>query len=549
MLPLPAKFKTDCLALILLTLVGLIFIRFFFLPTFPSTHDGQNHLARLANLDLAFRDRHFPFRWATNLNHGFGYPVFNFNYYLPEFLSLTISKADFSFEASLKIMIAAAYIFGSLFWYLFLRQYFKFLASFCGGLFSLSAIYPLVIIWVRGSPGETLALALFPLILLLIKLFQTKPNRLNFFLVTICLFLFLLTHNLTVLFGLPILFVFSLLNCRSWRITLAPFILSLGLSLFFWLPVVLEKQFTYLKYFDSTGYLAHFPSFWQLIYSQWGFGYSVPGTNDGFSFQLGPFHWLAVIVSLIYLKKKTLIKRTWLFFALIFLVYLFLTLPISAFIYRWLPFLNFIQYPWRLLLFLTLSSIWLAAFVVQQKPKLGLFLSLSAVVYALIIAKPQGGFNWPNHYYYLFPFTSTVGQEAMPIWFDEAKNSRLFDSSDKVVGAVNFNLNLWKTQTHVYEVTVDKDTVVFEKTAYFPGWELTVDGKPSAIIYDNQDYPGLIGFHLTAGTHTIETTFTEHTSARQWGDKLSLVSLSLLTFTLIFFPKLSKKIKIKYAKK
>lgn len=535
---LPVNLKKDFLALILLTVIGLIFIRFFFLPTFPSTHDGQNHLARLANLDLAFRDRHFPFRWAANLNHGFGYPVFNFNYYLPEFISLTVSKANLSFETSLKIMIGTAYIFASLFWYLFLRQYFKFLPSFCGGLFSLSAIYPLVIIWVRGSPGETLALALFPLIFLLIKLYLAKPNRLKFFLVTVCLFLFLLTHNITVIFGLPILFIFSLLNRRSWFITVAPFILSTGLSLFFWLPIVLEKQFTYLKYFDSAGYLAHFPSFMQLIYSQWGFGYSVPGTSDGFSFQLGPFHWLAVIASFFYLKKKTSIKRIWLFFTLIFLVYLFLSLPISGLIWRVLPFLNFIQYPWRLLLFLTLSSVWLAAFVVQQKPKLGLFLSLSAVIYALIIAKPQGGFNWPNHYYHLFPFTSTVGQEAMPVWFDEAKNSRLFDSSAKVVGAVNFNSTLWKTQKHIYQVTVDKDTVVFEKTAYFPGWELKIDGQSSAIIYDNQEYPGLIGYQLTAGTHTIQTQFTDHTPARQWGDKLAIISLGLFILGLIFFPKI-----------
>ncbi|MDZ7586744.1 MAG: hypothetical protein U0946_03225, partial [Patescibacteria group bacterium] len=354
---LPAKYKTDCLALILLTVIGLVFIRFFFLPTFPSTHDGQNHLARLANLDLAFRDRHFPFRWATNLNHQFGYPVFNFNYYLPEFISLTVSKANLSFETSLKIMIGGAYIFGSLFWYLFLRQYFKFLASFCGSLFSLSAIYPLVIIWVRGSPGETLALALFPLILFFIKKLSQHPTRLLFFLTTVSLFAFLLAHNITVLFGLPLLFIFSLLNRRSWFNTFSPFVLSVGMSLFFWLPVVFEKQFTYLKYFDSSGYLIHFPSFLQLIYSQWGFGYSVAGTSDGFSFQLGPFHWLAVILSLFFFKKKTLIKQTGFFFALIFLVYLFLTLPISGFIWQVVPFLNFIQYPWRLLLFLNVFNL------------------------------------------------------------------------------------------------------------------------------------------------------------------------------------------------
>ena len=528
--------KHDLIYLSLLLIIGLVFMRFFFLPTFPSTHDGQNHLARLANLDLAVRDGHFPFRWAINLNHKFGYPVFNFNYYMPELLALFPFRLGFSFEASLKILIVTAYIFGSFFWYLFLRQYFKPLAAFCGGLFSLSAIYPLTIIWVRGSPGETLALALFPLIFLLIKLFSSHPNRLNLFLLTGVLFTLLLSHNITVLFGLPLIILFVLIQKQVRLINFLPLILSLGLSMFFWLPVVLEKQFTYLKYFDSLMFINHFPSLTQLIYSPWGFGYSIAGLKDGFSFQLGPFHWLAVLASIFLffrLKQKDHLKKTFLFFGSIFGIYLFFTLPISGLFYRLLPFVNFIQYPWRLVLFLTLPAVFLAAWLSTHKPKLGLTLAILAVIYALFITKPQGGFNWKDDYYYLFPFNSTVGQEAMPIWFEEAKNATLFDSIERVYKADEVTIQSWRTKQHLYQVTINKAGLVQEKTAYFPGWELKVDGQKAKILYQDPVHPGLIGYQLSPGIYTIETSFTENTPARKLGDTISLISLGLLAFFLI----------------
>lgn len=528
--------RQDIIFLCLLVIVGLVFMRFFFLPTFPQTHDGQNHLARLANLDLAVRDGHFPFRWAINLNHKFGYPVFNFNYYLPEFLSLLPFRLGFSFEASLKILIVAAYIFGSLFWYLFLRQYFKPLAAFSGGLFSLAAIYPLTIIWVRGSPGETLILALFPLIFLLLKLFLAKPNRLYLFLSTGVLFAFLLSHNITVLFGLPLIILFILLQKPLCFKSFLPLILSLGLSMFFWLPVVAEKQFTYLKYFDSLMFINHFPSLTQLLYSPWGFGYSIPGLKDGFSFQLGPFHWLVVLASLFLffrLKQKDHLKKIFLFFAFIFAIYLFFTLPVSSLFYRLLPFVNYIQYPWRLVLFLTLSAVFLSAWLTEHKPRLGISLAILAVIYGLVIAKPQGGFNWQDDYYYLFPFNTTVGQEAMPIWFDEAKNSSLFDSIEKVYGADQVTIQSWRTKKHLYEVTAVKVGLVQEKTAYFPGWELKVDNQPTQILYEDKEHPGLIGYQLSPGTHSIETTFTDHTPARRIGNTISLVSCGFFLLFLI----------------
>jgi len=56
-------------------------------PGLPFTHDSQNHLMRIANYTIALREGQLPPRWAPNLNNRFGYPVFNFNYPLPNILT------------------------------------------------------------------------------------------------------------------------------------------------------------------------------------------------------------------------------------------------------------------------------------------------------------------------------------------------------------------------------------------------------------------------------------------------------------------------------
>src|SRR3990172_12597863 len=105
-----------------LILLGLIVLRSFLAVGFPQTHDSFHHLARLANLNLAFHDRHFPFRWAINLNHGFGLPVFNFYYYLMELMAMVPMKLGLTIEHSLKAVTVASYLGTGIVWYLWLKD-------------------------------------------------------------------------------------------------------------------------------------------------------------------------------------------------------------------------------------------------------------------------------------------------------------------------------------------------------------------------------------------------------------------------------------------
>jgi hypothetical protein len=306
------------------------------------------------------------------------------------------------------------------------------------------------------------------------------------------------------------------------------------LSLFFWLPLLLERGYTYFDSIQTAGELFnHFPSLGQLIYMPWGFGASVHGAGDTMSFTLGPVHWLIILAAFIGARKG--------FFHWAFLGFVFLALPVSSWFWRLFPVLNFVQFPWRLVLFLTLFGSYLAALAAKIYPKLTTVLLAAAIIFALVTVRDQGHFNWPDDFYFHYPFTTTTQLEALPIGYDVAKNFELFGYPDRVFSLMGQSVTVerivWQTQRHSYVIKVGEADQLFERTAYFPGWDITVDGIKQEIIKDNNTYPGLIGYTVPAGTHQVVTQFSDSTPARVWGDRLSLVSLSLFVLSLILFQK------------
>ncbi|MCX6816892.1 MAG: hypothetical protein NTZ93_03435 [Candidatus Beckwithbacteria bacterium] len=541
--------KKNFLVCFVLIALSVFLMRSLFNVGFPQSHDGEMHLARLANLYLAVRDHHLPPRWAGSLNYQYGYPVFNFSYYLTEFLAWPLFSLGLSIEWSLKLILMISTVVAPIAWYFFLLPLFGSFSAFIASVFALTAVYPWVNFLVRGSTGEILVWSIVPLCLLFLRRLIQKPGRISFFLATSSLVAFLLCHNISVIFGLPLLLGFSLVSLwgqskKKWLIAGLSFLISVGLSLFFWLPLVMEQQFTIIKAVHPIlRFLDHFPTLGQLFFSKWGFGFSFPGTGDGLSFNFGPGHWLIIvllIIALIFKRHLKINKNLAWFFLISFAGFMFLSLPISQWFWLRLPFIYEAQFPWRLLLFMSLSVIFLAAFVAKAWPRLSILVALVAIVYAGLNVHSQGFIHAPDMSYFQYPFTSTTENEYRPQWFETDKALKLAQNTDRVFNADKSVVQVWQTQKHLYTVTVPKDQPVFEKTAYFPGWEVTVDGQPAQIIYDRQDYPGLIGYNLTAGTHTVISTFTEHTPARQLGDKLSLVSLGLFTLTLFFFSRLLK---------
>ncbi|NPV08779.1 MAG: hypothetical protein HPY83_12570 [Anaerolineae bacterium] len=188
----------------------------------------------------------------------------------------------------------------------------------------------------------------------------------------------MLSSNLVALLFSPILGGYTLLRawhlCRStptWRPlsrqswpsvlghaihTMAPaagaVLLGLGLSAIFWLPAFLE--YAYVRTDQWVGgyyeYRHHFVYPFQLFRLDWGFGVSLPGPDDGMSFQLGLAPLTLAALSLLYWPRLPQAwRRSALYLGAVTLGVVFLMLPLSEPVWDALGLVRFAQFPWRLL--------------------------------------------------------------------------------------------------------------------------------------------------------------------------------------------------------
>ena len=151
------------------------------------------------------------------------------------------------------------------------------------------------------------------------------------------------------------------------------FILGIGLSAYYLLPATAYRGLT--QNLNQNYFANHFVTIRQLIYSPWGYTFSMKGVeNDGMSFQVGIAQWLAVAIAvigymLLVISKKHKTSKISLLPAIVllfvFTASIFLMTEQSAFIWnRWKSFIN-IDMPWRFLLMTTFSASALAGIVIK----------------------------------------------------------------------------------------------------------------------------------------------------------------------------------------
>src|SRR3989338_2747037 len=122
--------------------------------------------------------------------------------------------------------------------------------------------YWFVDIFVRGSVGEVLAIGLSLLAFAAIAWERRGV-------VTLAVTGLILSHNIIAIIFLPILFIYALLVSR--RLT-GWIVLGIGISVYFWLPALVEAQ--YVLGLNTVSFVDHFPDLAQLLIPSWGTGFS-----------------------------------------------------------------------------------------------------------------------------------------------------------------------------------------------------------------------------------------------------------------------------------
>lgn len=445
------------------TLKFVLLILFISIPTFyrmliPGIYSMQDfHLFRLYEFDKCIRNFQVPCRWAPDAGLGYGEPLFNFYgqgaYIMGEIFHLggvsLIDSTKALFALSLMGSGVAMYFLARKLW----KNNFSVLMS---PVLYMYAPYRVVDVWVRGALPEALSFVLFPLIILSVE-------KKNLFYFSLLVFVLIITHNLSFVMFLPLILVWIIY--KKWWKGFTGLAISFLLSAFYILPVLFESKYINLEstvtgYFD---FRAHFVTLKQIFLSyNWGYGGSTWGDKDNLNLSVGFLQWIVPFLTLIMLavNKKLKQNKTFLTLFISGIFYLFLTHNRSTFIWEVLPFMKYIQFPWRFLgIAVFCFALASGAVISFLNNRLVIFVALTIISLLLIINYP---FSRPDIWYKVSDSYFTTGVE-----WDRQRGASIGD--------------FWPNFGH----KIPDKPATGEFVNYFPGWVSSAPQKSGLIESKN----------------------------------------------------------------
>lgn len=474
----------------------------------------------------------FPLRWAGTLDQGFGIPLFTFIYPLPYYLSALLSALVGSVWA-VKSILCAAYIGGGWGIYTLFRRGDR-LTALGLALIYLMTPYQYVNLFVRGAFGEVVAMGLIPWVMVS-AVDLTSRRRLAWY-HPMPLALLLLAHNFLGILFLGFLLGYILVSQTGRKQLVAMSALAVALAAFFLLPMFFERGILYSleNQFFTFRYDQHFVTLRQLVYSKWDYWYSVPGDDDGMSFQLGFAQLLLAVVGsgvAIFSRKRSL-RDLYLVFAYVGTV--FLMTARSFPIWDHLSLLQTVQFPWRLLFMAAILSPLLGALWLARIQKIHLRLLVIGFLLALSFwnvrnyrrpMKQLTEAEYTDLYRLnLGKTTTTFRTEILPKW---SVPDERYKSDELLVNSGNMTIESLRTDPLSLTVTLNNkpDASPARVTIlrnFYPGWHLTTEGKGTIPLSATDE--GMVQFAPLLGVHTY-TLQMENTLLERLANAISLLAL------------------------
>ncbi len=522
---------------------------------FPIQDDMQ--VFRLHQMDKCFLDRQIPCRWIPDAGYQYGYPLYNFYtpfvYYLGEIFHLV----GFGFIDSIKILFGLGFILAGIFMYLLVKEFFGPLPAIVSSLLYTYAPYKAQEVYVRGSLSEFWISVFFPLVLWSIyKLIKSEKNKYIFWFSSSFGLLFL-THNLLSFGFLPIIIFWTVYwlvmekKLSFWKKLFPGFLLGIGLSAFFLLPLIFERKFVHIDtltggYFD---YRQHFVSIKQLFFdNRWGYGSSVLGSIDDLSLSTGIIHWIvgliAVLISFLNLKKNKKLSMLIILFGFIDVFVLFLIHEKSSFIWSIVTPLRWIQFPWRflsisvfLLSFMSAAAVYFAK---KFKYVFAILIIGGIFIFNLNFFKPikwldisdnekLSGDLWEKE------LTSSIF-DYLPIYAKLPPSEKAPNLPEVLEGEVEIENYSKGSNFQTGKLNVIKDSTIRLPLFDFPGMTVYLNGQKVSHVNDNCDNEeyclGLITFNAEKGEYLLKVKL-ENTPARLIGNILSIVSVVAVLYILV----------------
>lgn len=549
-------------------------------PGLPRTNDNLPHFYRVVELDQLVRAGVLFPRWAPDLVHGYGYPVFNYFPYLAHGLVEVFHLVGLNFLSAFKAAYVVALLGAAWGAYRLGRELFGERAGLAAGVAYLYSPYLLYDAHIRGSLPESLALGILPFAMLFLRRAAQGDRRAAVW-AGAAIASVLLAHNGVALQAMPFLLGWAVwtemakgtrspwnLGVGSWALlfVISPFAIAFLLSAFFWLPALAEAQYAQIErgtLNSAMGYANNFLSPGELLtLPRLPVDPALLNPPVVRSLPLAPLTLatLALVGRLLrsrsphpHREASAWETPTLIFLLLATLIATLLILPSARLVWDVAPLLRLTLFPWRLLgpisLFVALMAGVSFAGPTQGGPTHRSAPTVFAICWLIIAGLPfasppfepapatptladVAAFELPPD----FVGTTTVG-EYLPVWVKQLPDTT--PHRDRLMRGVPIErftapgaeVRLTETRTvgHTFAINAPQPTTFIYRTFYFPGWRAMLDGQPAVIQITSPE--GLMSVVAPAGSHTLTFHFGL-TPPRAVGSGLSLLGL-LIAFAFL----------------
>ncbi len=487
---------------------------------FIPTHDGEYHIIRFwqfyKNLETGVV---FP-RWAPDLNSTYGVPLFTFQYPLSNYIGSLYHFLGFEFTQSVRLVLATGFIVACLGCFMWLQSVSKNvrIASFATSIFAMVP-YWFVDLYIRGSVGEVLAIACVMWALY----FQDAKK---YWLLALMIGLLVISHNILAFVFVPIFALKSIVFDKKSLPWIALGILSASI---FWIPALAERA--YVSDLSPVDVADHFPTILQLIFPTWGSGFSQPGSPDGeMSQQIGimPLLLLGISLLILFNQKSQFQKNSHLvFYLIIAFVSIFFMTEYALPIWKFLPMVSYIQYPWRLMSILLPVTAYIAANVFER-----MHVSIQGIIAILacvlsftymqpVVYQPRSDTHYLTQDNFIHG-TSSLGNSFSTKWLPYVgvvpdKIATL----EQQVGDITM-LTLEPTRI-VFQVHTPIQNEMILQKSFYPGWKAYINAASVPIHFED----GRMHISVPVGVSVVMVQF-EDTLLRTLSTILTLVTLSTI---------------------
>jgi len=581
---------------------------------FWGAHDARNSVYFLFEFDRSIRDGILWPRWGPDWGFGYGYPFWNIYAPLAYYVGELAVLVGFEYTAAVKLTFALSILGSAASMYLFARRLLGRAGGLIASLLYVYMPYHLFDLYVRAALAESFAFVFIPLVFWGFFELVEHPRLRALVGAAWAYTGLVLTSNVLLVLITPTVVAYILVSTllhtlrEGWsrRRGIAPMfvnfirraapsvlalLLGFGLQAIFLLPALAERNYVRLDQWFGGRYAfgGDFVYFHQLFSPAWGFGASVPGPDDQVGFQLGLLPLVLFCLSFLTVARVSnhLVRWTLRFWQLVTVAAIFLMTPASLLVWRGVPLLTTVQFPWRMGVLTTMGLALLGGAIMARRATppssvqadgvpgwamrslipLALLILMGAYPYLIAEVRDPLPTEGPVSLAALFRYQqasdemtgTTAWARRIPSWSPLAEqvirgegiNTKVNYSvipNDGRLGVHSVEMSTVHELVWVYAAD-DQQSVTF-LTAYYPGW--------NAYIYEDLKYPqddlkarvgrliaraeirttrdeGWIVVRVPRGEHFLELRF-EDTPVRFVGKAISVASFVVALFLLALDP-------------